>query len=407
MEARISALFATAARRRPWLLLSLLVLTLTSMGAAARSRNFIVQTGDPALDRQIADAAERYRRDLAVAWLGQPMRDWAAPCVMTVRIGENLGAGGATTFMFDRGEVFGWRMNIQGPRQRIFDSVLPHEVTHMVLATHFRRPLPRWADEGAATSAECAAEREKHYRMLWEFLHTRRGIAFATMFALTEYPPDVMPLYAQGFALADYLIQQGGRRKFLAFLEDGMETRQWSAAVARHYDTANLGQLQDNWLAWIRDGHQPLQTKPMDTAMGNNVILASAAPRDPNATSRTAPPARLTRAPGGQLTAAGRRPWPQSNLIHYVPRVAATADQTPAKTISASTVATAAPDDMVPIIRPEQASPAPTDTCPTCVPCSQMARPQPPEAARQIILEWNQSAASAGIPMCGQPALLR
>ena len=35
---------------------------------------------------------------------------------MTVQVGPNLGAGGATTFVFDRGEVFGWRMIDPGLR---------------------------------------------------------------------------------------------------------------------------------------------------------------------------------------------------------------------------------------------------------------------------------------------------
>ena len=33
---------------------------------------------------------------------------------------------------------------------------------------------------------------------------------------MTEYPADVMPLYAQGYSLAEYLIQHGGRRKYRA-----------------------------------------------------------------------------------------------------------------------------------------------------------------------------------------------
>jgi hypothetical protein len=334
------------------------------------------------------------------------MRDWAAPCVMTVRIGPSLGAGGATTFMFDQGEVFGWRMSIQGPRERIFDSVLPHEVTHMVLATHFRRPLPRWADEGAATSAECGAEREKHYRMLWEFLHTRRGIAFAAMFAMTEYPPDVMPLYAQGFSLADYLIQQGGRRKFLAFLEEGMTSRQWSAAIARHYDKANLGQLQDGWLAWIRDGHRPLQPKQIAPAESEPAMLASTSPQ--KTILSAAAPTRSIRPPAQQVAVAGRRPWPTSDLIYHVPREVASADQaTDPRPVASTTAAVAASDELVPIVRPVPSCAPTAGGCPCSAPCSQMARPQPPEPARQIILEWNQPVASASIPMAGQPGLLR
>ena len=105
---------------------------------------------------------------------------------MTVQVGPHLGAGGATTFMFDRGEVFGWRMSIQGSAERILDSVLPHEITHMIFASHFRQPLPRWADEGGATSVEHVSERTNTTSMLDQFLRTGRGIAFNQMFAMTR-----------------------------------------------------------------------------------------------------------------------------------------------------------------------------------------------------------------------------
>ena len=153
------------------------------------------------------------------------MPNWSQPCVMTVQVGPHLGAGGATTFVFDHGEVFGWRMSIQGSPERLLDSVLPHEITHMVFASHFRQPLPRWADEGGATSVEHASERNKHRQMLDQYLRTGYGIAFNQMFAMTEYPPPtVMPLYARAIRWPSILIQTGGRRKFVEFLGDGLKS---------------------------------------------------------------------------------------------------------------------------------------------------------------------------------------
>ncbi len=243
--------------RAAWLLALLFV----SLGARSATPNFVVETADPQLCRQIAQAAETFRRDLAIAWLGQAMPNWSAPCVMTVQVGPNLGPGGATTFVFDRGEVYGWRMTIQGSAQRVLDSVLPHEVTHMVLASHFRRPVPRWADEGAATTAEHSTEKQRHQKMLVQFLQTNRGIAFSRMFAMTEYPADVMPLYAQGFSLSEYLIQVGGRPAFLRFLAEGMDSGQWSAAVARHYSQRDLAALQNSWLAWVQQGSPQVEPR--------------------------------------------------------------------------------------------------------------------------------------------------
>jgi hypothetical protein len=258
--------------------LLLVAVLVVSMGAKRATPNFIIETADPNACEQLAKAAERYREELAVAWLGVKMPDWSSPCPMHVQVGPQLGAGGATTFVFDRGEVYGWRMNIQGSLERLLDSVLPHEITHMIYASHFRRPLPRWADEGGATSVEATSEKTKHRKMLVQFLQTNRGIAFNTMFAMTEYPHDVMPLYAQGFSLAEYLIEQGGRRKYIAFLDEGLQTNQWGAAIARHYNLQDLGVLQNTWLGWVAQGSPRLTPS---TPAANTLAAATPATLPP------------------------------------------------------------------------------------------------------------------------------
>ncbi|MCA9047774.1 MAG: hypothetical protein KDA89_03550, partial [Planctomycetaceae bacterium] len=122
----------------------------SSTGAAYQSRNFVVTAPTEDVARRVGEAAENYRRDLATFWRGEPLPAWSKPCRINVRPGA-LGAGGQTTFQFVGGEVLNWNMYVQGTVERILDSVLPHEVNHTIFACHFRRPLPRWADEGAAT----------------------------------------------------------------------------------------------------------------------------------------------------------------------------------------------------------------------------------------------------------------
>ncbi len=234
--------------------LAVLAAAVSCLGASQRTANFIVTAPTPEQAEQIASAAERFRRELALEWLGQEMPNWSQPCPITAQVGDHLGAGGATSFLFEHGEVFGWKMNIQGSQERILDSVLPHEVTHTIFATHFRRPLPRWADEGSCTTVEHTSERTKQQIMLVDFLRTGRGIAFSRMFAMKEYPHDVMPLYSQGYSLARYLIAQGGKRKFLTYLADGMRDEDWQRATRQHYGFDNLAVLQDTWLDWVRRG---------------------------------------------------------------------------------------------------------------------------------------------------------
>jgi hypothetical protein len=216
--------------------------------------NFTIDTPDPADAELFRDTAERLRHELAIAWLGHELPPWSSPCRVLARVGPSLGAGGATTFVFDAGQVYGFRSTVQGSQERIIDSVLPHEITHMVLASHFGRPLPRWADEGAAASVEALEERARNRVMLIRFLQGDQGIAFSRMFRMTEYPSDPMPLYAQGASLADFLIQQGGPRKFVTYLADGMERDDWHGATERHYGYRGLGPLQTTWVSWVGRG---------------------------------------------------------------------------------------------------------------------------------------------------------
>jgi hypothetical protein len=357
--------------------LGLVVLLLVCMGARHQSANFIVETADPQMAAQIAQAAEKYRNDLSIEWLGQTMPNWAQPCMMTVHVGPNLGAGGATTFVFDHGEVFGWRMTIQGSAERVLDSVLPHEITHMVYASFFRQPLPRWADEGGATSVEHVSEKQKHRTMLVQFLRTGRGIAFNQMFAMTDYPRDVMPLYAEAYSLAEYLIYHGGRRKYIEFLSDALQSGQWSAAVQRHYGISDLGALQNTWVAWVAQGFPEPKESPAAVAASVRVLVTPAS---------------------ADSVAVGRRARPEPNLVYRTRDKALTESTTTSRPMVAvaaqpKSPAAAAPAAKVPDWYP--GGPATTATAATNAPAQlpvveQVTRPQPVEPSQQVIMEWNQ-----------------
>jgi hypothetical protein len=311
MEARL----ARVVSRTAFLVCTCLVLCSSQLAQAAgyKTTNFTVAAPTAQLAKEIGDRAEACRRELAIEWLGQELPPWNKPCPIHARVAPNLGAGGATSFVFDRGEVFGWKMNIQGSRERILDSVVPHEVTHTIFATHFRRPLPRWADEGACTTVEHHSEIAKQERMLIQFLKTRRGIAFSDMFVMKEYPRDVMPLYAQGHSLAQWLIESRGRKAFLEFLADGMQDENWPRAVQQHYGFAGLGPLQNAWLDWVKQGRPQLTpaTSPVGQLASNR--QASPARTAPNAILRAQSPDDVT--PIRATEQASSRPGANSSAV--------------------------------------------------------------------------------------------
>jgi hypothetical protein len=225
-----------------------------------QTRNFVVYAPTREVAKQVGNAAEVYRKQLAIEWLGYELPQWAAPCPIKVNVGQ-LGAGGATTFSFypnaqGSAEVCNWDMNIQGSLERILDSVLPHEVSHTIFACHFRRPLPRWADEGAATLAEHESERRRQEMTLKQVIGTPRRIPLKNLLNIKDYPrdpQDVLTLYAEGYSLADLLVQEGGRARYLKFVADAHQ-HGWEKAIRAHYTYRNVDELEKRWYEWVIAG---------------------------------------------------------------------------------------------------------------------------------------------------------
>lgn len=237
-----------------------LLVLLSGLGAKHVTPNFEVEAPTAAIAEKVALTAERCREDLAVDWLGHKLPNWFKPCQVRVKVGQ-FGAGGATTFSFAGGEVYGWDMTVQGSLERILDSVIPHEVSHTIFACHFRRPLPRWADEGAATLAEEDSERRRQRKLAEEVMPSKRRIPLRELLSITEYPKNmqhVLTLYAEGYSLADFLVQKGGKSRFLAFMQDA-HVSGWDASLRRHYEEESVEALESKWSNWVVAGSPALR----------------------------------------------------------------------------------------------------------------------------------------------------
>lgn len=239
-------------------IVAVLVGALASLGASARTPNFVVEAPTPEIARQAGQYAEHYRREKALLWLGQEMPTWSQPCPLKLTISMN-GSGGATSFAFDNGRILGMDMHIEGTLDRLLASVLPHEVTHTVFAHYFRCPVPRWADEGGAVLSEDDIERNRHDQLARQILRTPgRAIPLRRLFQMTKYPPDVMVLYAEGYSVTNFLVNRSNRSVFLHFIAHGMRSG-WDDAARVHYHFQSVEQLEQAWLQSLSENRQPTQ----------------------------------------------------------------------------------------------------------------------------------------------------
>jgi hypothetical protein len=126
------------------------------------------------------------------------------------------------------------------------------------------------------------------------------------MFAMKDYPSDVMPLYAQGHSLSQWLIESRGRKAFLDFLADGMQDENWRRAVREHYGFDGLNSMQTAWLDWVKQGRPQLtpETSPIGQLVASTRNTSDAARPGTAAILRTQSPDDITPIGAGSVMTA-------------------------------------------------------------------------------------------------------
>lgn len=237
---------------------ALACLSCLANAATYKTPNFLVEAPSPDAARKVGDEAELRRKTLAMAWLGHELPNWGTRCSIHVKLtaGE---AGGLTDFDFDRGRVIYQAIEVEGRLDRILASSLPHEVTHTIFAAYFGGPMPRWADEGTSLLSEDLRELQRHDRIVADLLSRRGDYALASLFMIEEYPADLMGFYGQGYSVSRFLVETGGRPKFLKFVKDGSRSG-WDAAARLHYGISDCRELDRAWRSW----HRVVASRPAD-----------------------------------------------------------------------------------------------------------------------------------------------
>lgn len=232
--------------------LSILCFLPALLGASFESPNFVVHAPTEELAAMVAEAAEASRKSIAEEWLGRELAPWSAPCEVFVTPGGTR-PDGATTYRVRYGATAGLRIDLSGPVERILDSVLPHEMTHAVLSSHFEQPLPRWADEGAATLAEAEVQRRRQAQIVRELVKSRHRIPLRRLLSMRDYPHqmhDTMTLYCMGFSLSEFLVETGGKTRYVEFLETAQRDG-WDDGLKEHYKFDGVEAFETAWLAWL------------------------------------------------------------------------------------------------------------------------------------------------------------
>lgn len=266
-----------------------LVAVFLCTGAKWNTRNFTVEAPSEQLAERMGQWAEYYRKTKAVEWLGREMPPWPRRCPLIIKVTYGSSAG-ATSFNFEPEGYLPVRMEVEGKMDRIVASVLPHEVTHTVMAHYFRCPVPRWADEGGSVLSEDEQERQQHEGEVRRIVRSHRKIPLRTLFNLKQYPPDMIVLYAEGYSVTRMLVARSNRQKFLAFVADGMRGG-WDRALQAHYGIRGINDLEAQWLRDLANPPQRSTELLADARRSPGIPASAPAPAGRVVVRRTVPPA--------------------------------------------------------------------------------------------------------------------
>jgi hypothetical protein len=241
----------------------------TESAAPVRTENFLVDAPTRPIAVKIAIAAERWRKTEAIDWLGEALPPWTEPCPIQVTITES-GSASATSLVFADGKVTSQRIDLKGPLDRLVHADLPREITQIILAHHFRFPVPRWAGEGAAILSSDRIERDRHERALGRLLSgTDRFVPLRRLFGFHDYPADTTAFYPESYSITRFLVTSKDRKTFLEFVSRGLRDG-WDEAAKRCYGYNGVTKMET---AWLRRAVEPGRQSngPSYMAPGGNI----------------------------------------------------------------------------------------------------------------------------------------
>ncbi|APW59568.1 peptidase MA family metallohydrolase [Paludisphaera borealis] len=225
--------------------------------------SFRIYHTDPALAEQAAETAEAVRARQGTRWASKGVHSpWTPRCDIylypTARdfarmTGQPETSPGFSTMGVSGDQIVARRVNLRADHPQVLSAILPHEVTHVVLADVFTdQQIPRWADEGMAVLAEPASEQAGRASDLNAPLAEHRLFKLSQLMAI-DYPEAKHwnLFYAQSVSLTQFLVRQGTAAQFVAFVKSS-QRKGPETALREVYRFEGFDDLETRWSEYAR-----------------------------------------------------------------------------------------------------------------------------------------------------------
>jgi hypothetical protein len=225
--------------------------------------SFRILHEDPELAEKAAVVAEAARDAHIRRWTGSaPKGPWTPKCELylypTARtFGQMTGqpeeSPGFSTMGMSNGRIIARRVNLRVDHPNLLRAILPHEVTHVVLADLFPfQQIPRWADEGMAVLSEPASEQQLRAADLTDPLATGQLFPLHQLMKM-DYPEGRFwgLYYAQSVSLTRFLVEQGSPGQFVQFVQRSQQNGP-EPELRRIYHIDGFADLHKRWVTYAK-----------------------------------------------------------------------------------------------------------------------------------------------------------
>jgi hypothetical protein len=206
---------------------------------------------------KVGEAAELARIAAQRKWFGAEAADWDGKC--SIYLHPDREKYSAKTKMkntlghmrtLDFGGMLYRSIHLPCKEPNLFSDVLPHEVSHSVMAIRLQGRTPRWADEGMAMLAESPESIDECVDRLPRY--RKKDGLFALEILMQTDEPDhygTMEYYSQATSLVQFLVSQKGPPTFINFLRTYI-SKGPEPALKQHYAIQNFADLEKRWQAF-------------------------------------------------------------------------------------------------------------------------------------------------------------
>jgi hypothetical protein len=217
----------------------------------------IHHAGSRSLAEKVARLAERAKADAEEKWFGTAGEKWEPRCELFLHDDETefchatglpQAIPGVSTTRLDGEHLVSRRADFCCTAPNWVSTVLPHEVTHVVVTGRFReRRLPPWANEGIAVLSEPRQRIGLHLRNLSRYRREGKLFRIEELMELPDYPRGELlgAFYAQSVSLVEFLADQKGAQAVTQFLRDGLRIG-FPRSLMKHYGLST-DELDELW----------------------------------------------------------------------------------------------------------------------------------------------------------------